>query len=78
MTFLETALIALVASIASGLVVKHFTGKGKVDCEDCEKRHEKDNEDHARMMRMLRSLITHSDMPPDKKEAILNDNGGPK
>lgn len=89
MTSLETALIALLASIVSGLVVKFFVGQGKVNCSDCEKRHaaldedlakskEKDGEDHARIMRMLRSLITHSSMPPDKKEAILNDVGASK
>ncbi len=89
LTPLEAALIALLASIVSSLVVKFFVGQGKVNCIDCEKRHaaldtdlattkKDDSEDHARIMRMLRSLITHSTMPPDKKEAILNDVGATK
>lgn len=36
----------------------------------------KDKEDHAMMLRMLRSIVVHLDIPTDKKEAILNDNGG--
>lgn len=89
MTYLETTLITLFVSLVVGIIVRYVSGSGKVSCSDCEKRHEvldqrlkadkeDDHEDHSRIMRMLRSLITHSDMPADKKEAILNDSGGPK
>lgn len=36
----------------------------------------KDKEDHSMMLRMLRSIVVHLAIPTDKKEAILNDNGG--
>ena len=38
----------------------------------------KDKLDHAMMLRMLRSIVLHLEIPSDKKEAILNDNGGHK
>lgn len=38
----------------------------------------KDKEDHAMILRMLRSIVCHLPLAPDKKEAILNDNGGHK
>jgi len=38
----------------------------------------KDKEDHAMILRMLRSIVCHLPLEPDKKESILNDNGGHK
>jgi len=89
MTYLETTLITLFASLIVGLVVRYFSGAGKVSCSDCDKRHtaldgelearaKKDKEDHFMMLRMLRSIVLHLQIPSDKKEAILNDNGGSK
>lgn len=87
MTYLETTLITLFVSLIVGLVVRYVSGAGKVSCSDCDKRHaaldedmearaRKDKEDHAMMLRMLRSIVVHLAIPTDKKEAILNDNGG--
>lgn len=38
----------------------------------------KDKLDHAMILRMLRSIVLLLQIPSDKKEAILNDNGGHK
>jgi hypothetical protein len=89
MTYLETTLIALFSSLIVGIVVRYVSGAGKVSCSDCDKRHaaldgelearaKKDKEDHSMMLRMLRSIVLHLEIPSDKKEAILNDNGGSK
>lgn len=89
MTYLETTLITLFASLIVGLVVRYVSGSGKVSCSDCDKRHaaldddlearaKKDKDDHAMMLRMLRSIVVHLPLASDKKEAILNDNGGGK
>jgi len=87
MTYLETTLITLFVSLIVGLVVRYVSGAGKVSCLDCDKRHaaldedmearaRKDKEDHSMMLRMLRSIVVHLPLASDKKEAILNDNGG--
>lgn len=87
MTYLETTLITLFASLIVGVIVRYVSGAGKVSCSDCDRRHaaldeelearaKKDKDDHAMMLRMLRSIVVHLPLAPDKKEAILNDNGG--
>lgn len=38
----------------------------------------KDKADHAMILRMLRSIVLHLQITSDKKESILNDNGGHK
>jgi hypothetical protein len=88
-TPLETILITFVSALVVGIIVRSVTAHKFVTCDDCEKHRgsfqeeldsisAKDGKDHAMILRMLRSIVVHLEIPSDKKEAILNDNGGPK
>jgi len=88
LTFVTSLLVGIVVRAIAGR--DHVTCK---DCElhrqafddelaavraEHEAAVKKDKEDHAMMLRMLRSIVVRLEIPSDKKEAILNDNGGSK